>query len=78
MKTPLFDCLTPEAMEKFNSLPEENQLKIRETLGNYESWSDFSLYDAIWLAFSFELMGFNTLPLTRLFNDNDIQEHSRD
>ena len=78
MKTSLFDRLMPEAMEKFNSLPEENQLKIRETLGNYESWSDFSLYDAIWLAFRFELMGFNVLPFMGLFNDNDIQEHSRD
>jgi len=74
MKTPPFDCLTPEAMEKFNSLPEKNQLKIREILGNYESWSDFSLYDAIWLAFSFELMGFNTLPLTRLFEETKIQD----
>ena len=74
MKTPLFDRLMPEAMEKFNSLPEENQLKIREILDKYESWSDFSLYDAIWLAFSFELTGFNTTPFIRLFEGTKTQD----
>jgi hypothetical protein len=74
MKTSLFDRLTPEAMEKFSSLPEENQLKIREILDKYESWSDFSLYDAIWLAFYFQLMGFNTLPFTRLFEETKTQD----
>jgi len=74
MKTPLFDRLTPGALEKFSSLPEENQLQIREILDKHESWSNFSLYDAIWLAFYFELMGFNTLPLTRLFEETKTQD----
>jgi len=74
MKTPLFDRLMPEAMEKFNSLPEENQLKIREILDKYESWSDFSLYDAIWAAFYFQLTGFNTTPFIRLFEETKTQD----
>jgi len=74
MKTILFDRLTPEALEKFNSLPEENQLKIREILDKYISWSDFSLFDAIWLAFYYQLTGFNTLPFTRLFEEAKIQD----
>ena len=74
MKTQLFDRLTPEALEKFNSLPEENQLKIREILDKYISWSDFTLSDAIWLAFYFQLTGFNTLPFTRLFEEAKTQD----
>lgn len=67
MKTTLFDQLTPEAMENFNSLPEENQLEIREILDKYSSWHNMILSDVVWLAFRFRLDKFNTLPFMRLF-----------